>query len=420
MEVKFDSSALQDGKITNLVKDFFKQVTTLESIHQIPVFIFQDGVTGSYYIKCSISATEAGNYCDLNAKLDASDTESFRSNRELLLTHNTYIKMEEDASAGREFNDIIVEYDVTYDAGKPLKVWGGQHRISAIRRKGAKSNRYHGFRIYFNLSKQQRNELALISNTSMNVSNDTFDRMIEETTFGNKLREWCWKVGLLEEDEDFPDTGSRSERITVKRARSFVVNFYLGKERGQELTTDELDNNIYSPYLVETGVSIDPKYVEIMKRENIVQDSGLLKAGQSFVTLHKVQMRTVTSEKSNINNRKAYRNKAFIESVLCGWSYVAGLLQSHPERLENHYDVPKTTIKIPDPLNAQEMSEFKHDSDLPTYRGLGTRSSSKDRQRLAQLFLAKSREKNVVLDKNFMHKAVSTVVSIQYRADGYV
>ena len=45
------------------------------------------------------------------------------------------------------------------------------------------------------------------------------------------------------------------------------------------------------------------------------------------------------------------------------------------------------------------MSVFKHDSDLPTYRGLGTRSSVKDRQRIAQLFLAKSCEDNVCFDK---------------------
>jgi len=419
MDIKYDDNASPNEKISGLVNKFLSQVSTLEIIHDMPVIIFQDGVNGSYYIKCSISAVEASKLCDLNAKIDASDQESFRSNRELLLTHNTYLKMEEDSAAGREFNDIIVEYNISYEKDKPLKVWGGQHRISAIIKRGMEINRYHGFRIYFNLSKQQRNELALISNTNMNVSNDTFDRMIEETTFGNRLREWCWKVGLLEKGDDFPDTGSRSERITVKRARSFVVNYYLGKERGKELSLTDLDDNVYDPYLVETGVSIDTKYIEVMKKEDIVKDLDLLKAGERFAALHKAQVRAVTEEKSKVKNRKTYRNKALIESVLCGWSYVAGLLQSHPGRLENHYIIPRTNNKVPDPLNAQEMSEFKHDSDLPTYRGLGTRSSAKDRQRIAQLFLAKSREQNVVIDKAFMHKAVSQVVSILYRAKGY-
>jgi hypothetical protein len=166
-------------------------------------------------------------------------------------------------------------------------------------------------------------------------------------------------------------------------------------------------------------VLIDPRYAEIMRDNDILADEDLITAGKNFVTLHEVQYRVVTSGQSGIANRKAYRNKAFVESVLCGWSYVAGLLQSHPERLENHYRLPKTTGKVPDPLNAQEMSEFKYDSDPPTYRGFGTRSNTKDRQRIAQLFLAKSLEKNPVIDKNLMHKAVSQVEWIVRRPQGY-
>ncbi|MDO8886691.1 hypothetical protein, partial [Candidatus Oleimmundimicrobium sp.] len=251
------------------------------------------------------------------------------------------------------------------------------------------------------------------------VSNDTFDRMVEETTFGDRLRQWCQLVNLLNEKEDFPDVGARSEKITVKRARSFIANYYLGKERGKELKDNDLDQNVYEPYLSETGVSIDPKYSEIMNKENILKDKGLIEAGKRFAALHNAQYRAVRGPSNSIENRKSYRTKAFIESVLCGWSYVAGLLQSHPERLANHYRIPKTNKKIPDPLNAKEMSEFKHDSDKPTYRGLGTRSSPKDRQRIAQLFLAKSREENVYLDRNFMNKAVSQVVGILYSSQGY-
>jgi len=136
--------------------------------------------------------------------------------------------------------------------------------------------------------------------------------------------------------------------------------------------------------------------------------------------LHNAQYRAVTSGEGKIKNVKGYRNKALVESVLCGWSYVAGLLQSHPERLENHYRIPRTTSKVPDPLNAEEMSAFKHqDYDKPTYRGLGTRSSVKDRRRIAQLFLAKSLEKNAVIDKSFMTKAVSSVIGLMALSGGY-
>ena len=156
-----------------------------------------------------------------------------------------------------------------------------------------------------------------------------------------------------------------------------------------------------------------------MKNRNILTDDCLLQAGGRFLALHNAQYKAITSPESKITNRKSYRNKAFVESVLCGWSYVAGLLQSHNTRLRNHYRIPKVTRKIPDPLNAEEMSQFKHDSDPATYRGLGTRSALKDRQRIAQLFLAKSRELNVVLDRPFINKAVNQVAGLLYASKGY-
>ena len=71
--------------------------------------------------------------------------------------------------------------------------------------------------------------------------------------------------------------------------------------------------------------------------------------------------------------------------------------------MSSHYKIPKTSSKVPDPLNAEEMSKYKHDQDKPTYRGLGTRSSLKDRQRIAQLFLAKSLHPNTTLDKTLIN-----------------
>jgi hypothetical protein len=419
MEIIFEEKAAKNDEVMKLVEELLDTIPTLEKKHKMHMVIFQDGVNGAFYIKCSILAEIVATLFDLNAKLDLKNPESFRANRELLLRNRTYLKMENDAANGREFNDIIVEYTKEYDKDTPLKVWGGQHRINAIKQTGTDKNHYHGFRIYFDLSAKQRTEVALISNTNINVSNDTFDRMVEETTFGDRLRRWCQLVNLLNKEEDFPDVGARSEKITVKRARSFLVNYYLGKVKGQELKDNDLDQNVYEPYLSETGVSIDPKYSELMNKKNILKDTGLIEAGKRFAVLHNAQYRAVTDPNNSIENRKSFRIKAFIESVLCGWSYVAGLLQSHPERLANHYRIPKTNKKIPDPLNAKEMSEFKHDSDKPTYRGLGTRSSSRDRQRIAQLFLAKSKQENVYLDKSFMNKSVSQVMGILYSSKGY-
>jgi len=422
MEIRFEEKAKKSKNIKQLAEQFFKEISTLESKFGFPIIIFQDGVNSSYYSKCHILASTASKFIDLNAKINASDSESFRANRELMLKHNTYLKMKADASNGREFNDIIVEYNVEYEKDKPLKVWGGQHRAHAISEAiNSGIDRYHGFKVYFSLNKNQRTEVALISNTNMAVSDDTFDRMLEETTFGYTLRKWCQKIGFLGQGEDFPDVGARSEKISVKLARSFIVNYYLGSDKGKKIKNEELDKNIYEPYVAESGVIIDQQYERIMheKNEKILNEKGLLEAGKKFLTLHRAQYEKVKTNPKKIKNLKSYRNKALIVSVLCGWSYVAGLLQNNKRRLINHYKIPKTTSKIPDPLNAEEMSHFKHDSDPPTYRGLGTRQTSKDIQRIAQLFLAKSLTDSCTFDKRFLLKAVSTVVGLTTLKKGY-
>ncbi|MDX6385762.1 MAG: hypothetical protein QOK48_3335, partial [Blastocatellia bacterium] len=254
-----------------------------------------------------------------------------------------------------------------------------------------------------------------------NVSKDTRDRIIEETRYGNKLRAWSRNIELLGPTDDFPDSrGTAGEKITVKRARSFIVNFYEAKDVGAKLGADQLDITVYEPYLAKSGV-VDPKYDAIMIERDIAKDDALLEAGLAFSALHHAQM-AAAKEDSNLAAKAVHRNKALIESVLCGWSFVAGLLQSHPDRLENHYQLPKTDPRrdIPDPLNALHMSSYRHpDIDLQTYRGLGTRSDLKDRQRLTQLFLAKSASKDVVLNKPLMDKAVSQVFGLTSLAKGY-
>lgn len=422
-KIIFDEHAKYDKSVEVSIADSLARIETMELRNNLPIFVFQDKASGAYYVKCSILASDAARLCDLNAKLDLEKEETYRANRELYLTNQTYKKMVSDAKAGREFNDIIVEYTRDYNPETPLKVWGGQHRVSAITESLEQSERHHGFRIYFCLSTSQRAEVALISNTSIAVSNDTFDRMIEETKFGDRLRKWCQLVGLLERDEDFPDVGARAERITVKRARSFIVNFYLGRERGIALGDKELDRNVYEPHLVQTGtaggVTVDHLYEKYMKQNAILHDPELRKAGERFRALHNAQYRSIVDKETKIKNTKAFRNKALVESVLCGWSYIAGLLQCAPERLEIHYRVPKTSRNVMDPLNAEEMSKYKHDSDPPTYRGLGTRSALKDRQRIAQLFLARSLTDNALIDRKMMDQAVSTVVGLLALSKGY-
>jgi hypothetical protein len=425
MQLIFDENAVEDKTILALVSGCLKDVKTLEMAKNAPLIICQDGKSKGYYIRCNMLAEHASSLVDMNAKLNPTDAESFRANRELLTEHNTYKRMVSDAKAGREFNDIIVEYTKEYAPDKPLKIWGGQHRAKAIQQahSEAQVSRFHGFRIFFGLSKQQRTELALISNTNIAVSNDLFDRLQEETVVGVKLREWCYQVGLLKKPDDFPDQGSRAERLTVKLARTFVTNFFQGKKKAEALKVSDLDKNVYEPYLCESGVQLDPEYDALVASlsDAIWTDKALILAGKAFADLHKRQHEDVRQSATlkKLKNLKGFRNKAMTESVISSWAFVGGLLQVDAKRLANHYAIPRTTKGIPDPLNSREMSTFSHDSDEATYRGLGTRSALKDRQRMAQVFLARSLNKDTPIDKNLMNKAVSQVVAIKSFQKGY-
>jgi hypothetical protein len=420
MNISLDNNADSDPVIEAAVVSFLSTVPTLEQTIDTDLTIHRDGQSGSYYVRCGISAEQASILVDFNALLDPDNTESYRANRELLLSNNTFKRMSQDARNGREFSDIIVEYHTGYDSGTPLKVWGGQHRSRSIPAAASSHpTRFHGFRVYFNLSKHQRSDLALISNTNINVSNDLFDRQLEEAHVGGFLRTWAAKAGLLAEGEDFPDARAKSERITVQLARSFVVNYFAGKEKGQSLSEAELDKNIYEPSLCVSGLVLDPDYTDLLAVHGPSpwEDNGLNSAAAASAKLHKAQSAAITKSKAN---RKGFRTKALTLSVLPAWTYVAGLLSPFEQRLIRHFAVPHAPKGVSDPLSAEEMSKYRHDKDAPTYRGLGTRSSQTDRQRMAQVFLARTVADSLVFDKKLINQAVSQVIGLKVLMGGYL
>ena len=420
MNIIFEKNAARNETVENTVKEFLENIETLEKKENLPVTVFQDGVKKSYYIRCAISGKTMSSIMSLDARLTPESGEAFRDNREILETHNTFLRMKADAENAREFNDIIAEYIVSYIPEKPLKVWGGQHRSRAIMDayKAKKVSRYHGFRVYVCLTKEQRTELALISNTSMSVSNDLFDRQLEETYMGPYLRKWCTKAGLLKEGEDFPDVGAHAEKITTQGARSFLVNYFKGLETGKQIPDAELDRNVYEPYLCGTGITLDEEYRALVEKkgEKIWSDKGLMEAAKAFAKLHRTQYAAI--KKSNINF-KNFRMKVMVPSVLTAWSFVAGLLDTHPDRLKIHFIVPEPPKGIPDPLNAKEMAEFRYYQDIETYRGLGTRAIMKDRQRMAQVFLARSLNADATLDKKLLDQAVNQFAALRFFKKGY-
>jgi hypothetical protein len=420
MEINFDKNATENSEVEKTVREFLEGNGTMEKAKGMPVVIFQDGVKKSYYIRCAITGETMSHKVSLDARLNPQTGETFRDNREILTTHNTFLRMAADAKNEREFSDIIAEYNTTYGPDKPLKIWGGQHRSRAIidAFKEKKVSRYHGFRIYFCLSKEQRTELALISNTSIAVSNDLFDRQMEETYMGPHLRRWCVKVGLLKQGEDFPDVGAHAERITTQLARSFVVSFFKGRQAGEQVTEDQLDKNVYEPYLCQTGIALDEEYRMLTEKmgTEMWSDKELLDSGKAFARLHKAQYDAIKKSKGNY---KVFRMKAMSPSVLTAWAYVAGLLKPHTRRLQVHLTVPQPPKGAPDPLNAEEMANFRYYQDPDASRGLGTRSIMKDRQRMAQVFLARSIDPEAALDKKLLNQAVNQFTALRFFSKGY-
>ncbi|MFC1911038.1 hypothetical protein ACFLXC_07210, partial [Chloroflexota bacterium] len=146
------------------------------------------------------------------------------------------------------------------------------------------------------------------------------------------------------------------------------------------------------------------------------EDKGLIEAGKAFAGIQSAQYKAI---KNSPLDRRSYRIKALVPSVLASYSFVAGLLQSHPDRLQIHLAIPELAKGAVDPLNAQEMANFKHYQDSEGQRGLGIRASLKDRQRMAQVFLARTVEPDGTLNKTIFSRAVNQVVALKFFSKGY-
>lgn len=368
--------------VVTRLEDFWSRVDTLEKRVGKPLLLLHDPKTDVFYTTCHISARTAAELFDFEASLDPEEQEEYRANREIFVNHPAYLKMQADAAGGRQFEDIVIEYNVDYRDDLPLKIIGGQHRAKCIESvKDSHGERYHGFRVYFALNKEQRVEINRISNTSIAISNDLLDRM-QETLLGPFLRDWCQKTELLAEQMDFADRRTAEGMISVRLARTFVVNFFRGRYFSQDVAVA-----VHEPYICKSGDKVDPIYYKTVNEvKDLWDDSALLKAGLKFADLVRRQRTTCEGDKE-LRKLAEYRNKAMTPAVLASWAYVAGILQVNPQSLDLHYGLPDRYQDSPDPLNVRELTKARHASDPETYRGLGTRTDRKDLGRLVEVFL---------------------------------
>lgn len=368
------------------IRSFRDNVPIYEKRQGLPILIFKDKKSDSFYTECHITGKNFIELGDTDATIDPDLQEEFRANRELEPDNFYFIQMVDDAKQGRQFSDLVIEYNTDYGEDQPLKILGGQHRHEALKRALSEgANELHGIRTYFNLTKEQRAEIMRISNTNINVSSDLRDRIVEHSlTPPNILRNFCYEAEILGKDEDFGDKRRYEEEFspTVRTMRSFVVNYFIGRKY-----TGDADKDAVVPYLCSTGKNIDPEYLKIFNKFKLKQrfdDKELLETGKMFAKLHDTQYKK--AEKFDATVKKEYKIKTFSLSLISSWAFAAGYLQKYPERLKKLYELPSLS-KDDDPLNAKAMSKARHKTDSDSYRGLGTRTDKKDRGRLLQLFL---------------------------------
>lgn len=400
----------QDDTITikedtrNQIQKFFEETETLEKKINKPLIILEDKSIHAFYTECHILAKDIVKLIDLNPSIDPEEQEDFRSNRSFEEKNPDYITMVEDAKKGRQFSDIVIEFNPSIKfkyPNKPLKVFGGQHRCHAIMDAFSEGvNLYHGVRIYFNLDIDQRWNIAIISNTNIQVSDDLRDRMNEQALRpANRLRNWCYKIGILEEKNQEDFSSKRNENIiTVRLMRSFIINFYKGKDtRGTDF-----DNRLFIPVLADTGAD-DKEYKKLYKKYDFSEEKDLVLAGKEFVKLCNIQRE---------RGEGRARLLALTLSVTPSWAFAAGLLQKDSARLKKFYSLPDLSDNK-DPLKSEILASGRGEDDPKNYRGMITRYGIKERGRMLKLFLIYSKSRWDNINKDIIKLAIDEYHSLR-------
>ena len=113
---------------------FLDSYTTQEEANGTLLILHSDIKSQSFYFVCHLTAIQITEGADLKASLDTDETSDiYKLNRDITEDQAAYKIMVKDAKDGRSFEDLVIEYDVSYHVDKPLKVYGGQHRVKAIK-----------------------------------------------------------------------------------------------------------------------------------------------------------------------------------------------------------------------------------------------------------------------------------------------
>lgn len=400
-EVRMDIMYLCDSpnEINSNIKASIEEFSKLFSPMEDILYVFEDKITNALFCECHIQGHHIVEKGTIDSPLDAENQSEYRANRDVVEDSTAFIQMKADALNLRSFSNIVTEYNTAFDESHPLKIIGGQHRyIAILEALNTGVDQIHGIKVYFGLNMEQRLDVQLISNTNIVVSSDLLDRMLE-TVKGPELRTWCQKVGLLNIQEDFADRKQRGSRLTVRAARTFIMNYYEGKK----IPSQEFSKKKTNPILAKTG-GLDEDW-ELLKKtfSGIWDDPQLIDAGKAFALLIQKQKSSYTKSDGTLSNSD-YADKASSYAIVAAWAFVAGVLQDNAVRLQRHYELANQGK--PDPLNAKVLARTRHKTDPDNYRGLGTRTDAKERGRLVELFFFQA-EKGTGITKELAEAAIA-------------
>lgn len=374
-------------KLISSVEEFIDKYQPLEN----QIYLLMDNKTEAVFCECHILASKLMEDSTIDVPLDPEEQPEYRANRVINDKSPLYIQMINDAANKRAFSNIIAEFTKEFDHNHPLKIIGGQHRYTAIKNALEKDiNEYHGVKVYFGLDLDQRMDVQIISNTNIDISPDLLDR-VWETNAGPELRNWCYQVGLLNKDtlEDFADKRQQGSPVTVRTARTFIMNFY----EGEKILPDKWDSVETTPVIASTGGTDEDWNKLRQSKPEMWNDENLIEAGKEFALLVKAQQ-DFFNEDGNVDRiNLSYSSVAYNYSVVSSWAFVSGVLQNNKTRLQRHYSL-KNNNKNTDPLNAGALAEGRHKNDPEKYRGIATRYGKKELGRMAELFYAQAENGN--------------------------
>jgi hypothetical protein len=157
---------------------------------------------------------------------------------------------------------------------------------------------------------------------------------------------------------------------------------------GTTLTSDKFDDVDTIPPLSVTGQQ-DPAWEQLkQERPQLWEDEALKRAGVEFARLMAAQRAFYKGKKPK--PPIDYPEKANHLALVGAWAYVAGVLRSNEVRLARHYALADKVGG--DPLNASALAKGRHKTDVPNYRGMGSRSDLKERGRFAELFFLQAED----------------------------